>query len=74
MVSGLVVFQNNFVFSNMSVFDTEMFIVHVEKRENLWKSTCKEYSDKHAKSRAWNDIGSSMFDEWDNFNGDKKTI
>jgi len=56
----------------MSVFDFEMFIVHVEKHESLWKSTFKEYSDKYAKSRA-NDIGSSIFEEWDSFNVSMKT-
>lgn len=44
----------------MSVFDTEMFIAYVEKRENPWKSICKDNSDKYARSRAWDKIGSSI--------------
>jgi len=58
----------------MSVFDTEMFIVSVEKHECLWKISCKDYADKHAKLRAWDEIGCDLFDEWENYDENEKRI
>lgn len=52
----------------MSAFDTEMFIVTIEKHECSWKLNSKEYSDRYAKVRAWSNVGETMFDGWHELN------
>jgi len=50
----------------MSFFDTELFIVEVEKEECLWKMNSKDYMvDRYVKTKAWAKIASNMYDEWE---------
>lgn len=48
----------------MSDFDTDRFIVEVECRPVLWDQECKDYSNKHLKFKAWEDVASTM---WPNY-------
>ncbi|KAL5245874.1 hypothetical protein ACI65C_013282 [Semiaphis heraclei] len=59
----------------MSVFDTELFILQIEKEECLWKTNSKEYMvDRYAKPKAWINVASSMFDEWESFNKEEQEL
>jgi len=59
----------------MSVFDTELFILQIEKQECLWKKNSKEYMvDRYAKAKAWINVASSMFDEWESFNKEEQEL
>lgn len=62
-------------FLKMSVFDTELFILEIEKEECLWKTNSKEYMvDRYAKAKAWVNIASRVFDEWDGFNKEEQEL
>lgn len=53
----------------MSVFDTKLFTLKIEKEKCLWKTNSKEYMvNRYAKAKAWVNIASRVFDEWDGFN------
>ncbi|CAI6368960.1 unnamed protein product [Macrosiphum euphorbiae] len=59
----------------MSVFDTELFILKIEKEECLWKTNSKEYMvDRYVKAKAWINVASSMFDEWESFNKEEQEL
>ncbi|KAL5244926.1 hypothetical protein ACI65C_012336 [Semiaphis heraclei] len=59
----------------MSVLDTELFILQIEKEECLWKTNSKEYMvDRYAKAKAWINVASSMFDEWESFNKEEQEL
>lgn len=59
----------------MSFFDTELFIVEVEKEECLWKMNSKEYMvDRYVKAKAWAKIASNMYDEWESYNKEEQEL
>lgn len=59
----------------MSVFDTELFILEIEKEECLWKTNSKEYIvDRYAKAKAWVNIASKLFDEWEGYNKEEQEL
>jgi hypothetical protein len=46
----------------MSIFNTELFIMEVEKEECFWKMNSKEYIvDCYVKAKAWAEIASTMY-------------
>ena len=58
-----------------SNFDTQRFIIEIEKRPAIWDERLKDYSDKISKAKAWHEIGSIIthnFNELD-CQGKKKT-
>jgi len=57
----------------MTVIDTELFILEIEKEECLWKTNSKEYIvDRYTKANVWVNIVSRMFDEWEGFNQEEQ--
>ncbi|KAF0746349.1 Uncharacterized protein FWK35_00019827 [Aphis craccivora] len=55
--------------------DTELFIMEIEKEECLWKTNSKEYMvDRYAKAKAWVNIASRVFNEWDGFNKEEQEL
>lgn len=40
----------------MSEFDTDRFILEVEARPALWDFESPEYSNKHLKTQAWDEV------------------
>lgn len=48
----------------MSDFDTDRFIIEVECRPALWDQERNEYSNKHLKFKAWEEVASAMYDNY----------
>ncbi|KAG8278126.1 hypothetical protein J6590_027385 [Homalodisca vitripennis] len=47
------------------MFDTEKFILEVEKRPALYNVHSEEYSDRTLRTKCWDDLGEIMFTNWD---------
>ncbi|XP_013167295.1 PREDICTED: uncharacterized protein LOC106117494 [Papilio xuthus] len=54
------------------MFDTEKFIKEVQSRECIWNANIDEYNDRELRRKAWEDIGSIMYEGWEGFGENKK--
>ncbi|XP_023939733.1 uncharacterized protein LOC112047053 [Bicyclus anynana] len=54
------------------MFDTERFISEVHMRECIWNSNLNEYGDRILRRRAWEEIGSVIYQDWEVFGGKTK--
>lgn len=54
-------------------FDTEKFIIEVERRPSLWNSKSSEYADRNKKVRNWEELV-DIFGADDNTLAEKKTL
>lgn len=46
------------------MIDIDLLINEIEKEECLWKTTCNNYMDKHAKQKSWTNIASIVCNNW----------
>lgn len=46
------------------MIDIDLLINEIEKEECLWKTTCSNYMDKHAKQKSWINIASIVCNNW----------
>ena len=53
-------------------FDTEKFILEVEKRPPLFDKKLAEYSDKNTKDKLWSEVCEAMQDDWDQMEEEDK--
>lgn len=59
----------------MSFFNTELFIVEVEKEECIWKTKSKEYTvDRYTKAKAWANVASTIYDKWQSFSKEEQEL
>jgi len=49
------------------MIDIDVLINEVEKEESLWNINSKNYMDKHYKTKAWINVASAVFKNWDTF-------
>jgi len=49
------------------MIDIDVLINEVEKEECIWNINCNYYMDKHYKTRAWINVASAVFENWDTF-------
>jgi len=56
-----------------SHFDTEKFILEIEKRPEIWNSACSEYSNRDVKKKRWEEL-TNIFSSEDNTFHEKKHI
>lgn len=55
-------------------FDTERFILEVEKRPPLYKKNLEEYCDRNLKDRLWHELGELFLEGWSEMSAlEKKT-
>ncbi|KAG8269684.1 uncharacterized protein LOC124366132 [Homalodisca vitripennis] len=47
------------------MFDTEKFILEVEKRPPLYDVQSKEYSNRNVKAQCWMEVGAAVHDNWE---------
>lgn len=49
------------------MIDIELLIHEIEKEECLWKTSNKDYMDKHIKQKSWINVASVIFSTWSTF-------
>lgn len=49
------------------MIDIENLITEIEKEESLWNIRNSNYMDKHGKTKAWINVASAIFQNWDTF-------
>lgn len=54
------------------MFDTEKFIVEVEKRPALYDQSLKDYANRDKKTRLWNEIGNELYENWDDLSNEER--
>lgn len=64
---------------NVSEFNTERFIIEVEGRPTLWNFESTDYSYKHLKNKAWEDVSGAIYTDYEgnenaDFHADFKII
>jgi hypothetical protein len=47
------------------MIDIDLLIHEIEKEECLWKTNNSNYMDKNAKQKAWFNVASMVFNNWD---------
>ncbi|XP_054281415.1 multiple PDZ domain protein-like [Macrosteles quadrilineatus] len=49
----------------INMFDTEKFVLEVEKRPPLYDVQSKEYSNRNVKAQCWMEVGAAVHDNWE---------
>lgn len=58
----------------MTNFDTERVIVEVQCRPAIWDQSSEIFKDRDAKSKAWLDICTVLFQNFDDWSAAEKNI
>ncbi|XP_015593284.1 uncharacterized protein LOC107266853 isoform X1 [Cephus cinctus] len=57
-----------------AMFDTERFIVEIEKRPAIYNVNCDEYNDRNAKMNAWDEVCQVMVPNWENLTDEERNV
>ncbi|XP_005108692.1 uncharacterized protein LOC101863378 [Aplysia californica] len=56
----------------MTSFDTDRFIIEIQRRPALWDSRCADYGSRMIKAKAWADICENFFDNFQEMDSGNK--
>ncbi|XP_046739044.1 uncharacterized protein LOC124407202 [Diprion similis] len=54
------------------MFDTEKFIIEIQKRPAIYDVNCEEYNDRNAKMDAWDEMCQVMVPNWDGLTNEER--
>jgi hypothetical protein len=69
-----VIFRLIFPFVTVDMIDVNSLINAIEKEECLWNNTVSNYMDKRAKKKAWVNVASVIFKNWDTFTNKEQKL